>query len=65
MPCNLTAELGAGVKLADDNPASIRQAIDDVLTDTAFRQNAEKIARSFRECGGAKAAADHILSMCK
>ena len=60
-----TAELGAGVKLADDDPASIRQAIDDVLTDTAFRQNAEKIARSFRECGGAKAAADHILSMCK
>lgn len=59
------AQLGAGVMLEKTDAASIRAAVDAVLADAAFRRSAEAFRDSFRRCGGAKAAADKILSVCK
>ena len=59
------AQLGAGVMLEKTDAASIRAAVDAVLADAAFRRSAEALRDSFRRCGGAKAAADKILSVCK
>ncbi|MBE5797509.1 MAG: glucosyltransferase [Clostridiales bacterium] len=58
---NRTAELGAGVLLGRASADSIRAAVDKVITDSSFREEAAKIARSFREAGGAPKAAEAIL----
>lgn len=57
------AELGAGLKLEKADAASIRTAVDTVLQTPSYRANAQKIRESFRRCGGAKAAAEKILSV--
>ena len=61
---NRVQELGAGHLLADDAPETIRRAADTLLADDACRTGAQNIADSFRRCGGAKQAADFILSHC-
>lgn len=53
-------QLGAGVLLKDTKPAAIRAAVDRVMTEPSYRENAQKIAESFQSCGGAKAAANCI-----
>ena len=58
---NRTAELGAGVLLGKASADSIRAAVDKVIADGSFREEAAKIARSFREAGGAPKAAEAIL----
>jgi len=58
-------QLGAGTWLKKENPAEIRRAIDIVLKDASFRAGAERIAADFRQCPGAPAAADKILSVCR
>ena len=60
-----TEQLGAGLRLAGTSPAAIRDTVETVLRTPSFRENAQTIAGSFRRCGGAKAAADKILSLCK
>ena len=60
---NRAAELGAGVFLESGDSAAIRAAVDTVLHDGAYRAAAQRIAESFRRCGGAKAAADKIESV--
>ena len=62
---NRVHELGAGQFLKDDSPAAIRASIDSVLHDASCRAAAQRIADSFRRCGGAKAAADKIESAAK
>ena len=57
------AELGAGLKLEKADAHSIRAAVDTVLQTPSYRANAQKIRESFRRCGGAKAAAEKILSV--
>ena len=62
---NRVHQLGAGRFLESDAPAAIRAAVDGVLHDEAVRAAAQKIAESFRKCGGAKAAADKIEDTAK
>lgn len=59
-----TAQLGAGLQLNNTSTASIRSAVDAVLTEPSYRTQAKAIADGFRKCTGAKGAADKILSLC-
>lgn len=54
-------ELGAGIYLKENSVAAIRQAVKEILENSLYRRNAQKISESFHNCGGAKAAADRIL----
>lgn len=58
-----TEELGAGVRLASAKPAKIRSAIERVLHDPAYKANAGKISRSFREAGGLSEARAFLESL--
>ena len=58
-------ELGAGIKLDKSDAASIRNAIDKIFSDSSYKLNAAKIARGFRNCPGAKGAADKIIQVCQ
>lgn len=53
-------ELGAGIRPKGLEPGEILQAVDKLLTLPTYRENAAAIATGFRQCGGAKAAADKI-----
>lgn len=57
---NRVAALGAGVPLTDPSADGIRRAVEAALTDPSYRENAQKLAGSFRRCGGAVEAADAI-----
>ena len=59
------AELGAGATLEKTDALSIRAAVDTVLQMPSYRANAQKISESFPRCGGARAAAEKILSLCR
>ena len=58
-------QLGAGVKLNKTDPTSIITAIQTVLADNTYKQNAAEISASFRRCPGANGAADKILQVCE
>lgn len=60
-----TRQLGAGILLERETPNAIVQAVNRVLEDAAFRDNARKIAGGFRSCPGAAGAAEKILSVCE
>ena len=51
-----TEELGAGIRLKSISEADILQAVKQVLEDPSYKNNAEKISESFRECGGVSEA---------
>ena len=54
------SQLGAGRYLRENSPAAIREAVEAVLHEPAYRESAAAISRSFHLCGGPKAAADTI-----
>lgn len=58
-------QLGAGIKLAKTDEASILYAINTMLTDDNYKQNAMALSESFKQCSGAKGAADKIIEVCK
>jgi MGT family glycosyltransferase len=53
------AEAGAGIRLAprECTPEKLRRAVERVLTDRSFRENARRLATGFRGYGGAIQAA--------
>ena len=53
-------EAGAGLRLApqDCTPKGLREAVERVLRDPSFRQNAQRIAASFSRYGGSMRAAE-------
>lgn len=59
-----TAQLGAGIMLADSEPETIRAAVEKLIYESGYKLSAEKISEGFKACQGAKAAADKILSLC-
>ena len=59
------SQLGAGIKLAKTDSASILEAVRDVLADPAYKQSAARIADGFRRCSGAKGAANKIEQICR
>ena len=52
--------LGLGARLGREAPAAIRKAVETVLGEPRFRENAARVAESFRAAGGATAAADFL-----
>lgn len=62
---NRTAQLGAGLRLEQTDPASIFAAIDHVLKNPAYRQAAQTLSASFRTHNAAAEGADKIESVMK
>ncbi len=58
------SQLGAGVKLDKLDGASVLSAINKIFSDSTYRQNAVKISDGFKNCSGAKGAADKIIQVC-
>lgn len=57
-------QLGAGLRLKKTASSAIRAALETVLSDPSYRENAGRIGESFRSAGGAKKAADCIEGCC-
>ena len=58
-------QLGAGIKLKKTDGASIIYAINKLLSVNSYKDNAQKISWSFRQCVGYKGAADKIEQVCQ
>lgn len=56
------AELGAGIKLQGQKPNHLAKAVAELLANPSYYENAQKLSVNFRHAGGAKEAADAILS---
>lgn len=61
---NRVSQLGAGLYLKQNYPTQIRHAVEQVLQNISYRQNAAAIADGFRNCSGAAGAAEKILQVC-
>lgn len=57
--------LGAGMKPEKIDAVSILNAVNHVLHDNSYKENASAIAAGFKRCSGAKGAADKIISVCQ
>jgi len=63
------AQHGAAIVLGDRPPygrttaIELRNALDEVLADDSYRQNAERIGQSFRDAGGYVKAADVVTAV--
>lgn len=57
-------QLVAGIKLDKADPSSVLGAINKIFADSTYGENAAKIAKGFKECLGAKGAADKIIQVC-
>ena len=57
-------ELGAGIMLDKSDAVSILSAINEILGNSTYKQNAMKIADGFKNASGAKGAADKIIQVC-
>ncbi len=55
-----TAELGAGFELKSSNKEEIISAVNEVLNNASYKENAIKISKSFKESGGVKEALDFL-----
>lgn len=55
-----TEELGAGVRLKKGKSKLIRKAVQEVLSNEKYRKAAQEIGDDFKQCGGARMAADFI-----
>ncbi len=62
--CQRVLELGAGIKLKKPDAASVLGAVNEMVSDGTYKQNAGKIAEGFKNCAGAKGAADKIIQVC-
>ncbi len=58
------SQLGAGIKLDKLDGASVLSAINKIFNDNTYKQNAVKISDGFKNCSGAKGAADKIIQVC-
>lgn len=58
-------QLGAGIRLEETSPLAIHEAVNRVLEEKSYQENARKISEGFKGCTGAKGAADKILQVCR
>lgn len=58
-------QVGAGIRLEKADATSILNAVNTVLKDATYQENATAISEGFKACTGAKGAADKILSVCR
>lgn len=63
MVCRRVAELGAGFVLKNDKPKNIKDAVLEVINNTKYEENAQKLSNSFKNAGGAVKAVDAILHL--
>lgn len=63
MVCRRVAELGAGFVLKNDKPQNIKEAVLEVINNTKYEENAQKLSKSFKNSGGATKAVDAILGL--
>lgn len=57
-------ELRAGINLTNkENAQCIKEAVDIILSDTSYKENATKIGESLRHSGGYKKAAEYIKEL--
>ena len=56
--------LGAGIKPDKKNAPSILNAVNKILSDNTYKDNAAKISKTFKNCAGASGASDKILAVC-
>ena len=59
------SQLGAGIMLQGMDAKAIRTAVDEVLWNGSYKENAMARGSGFNACTGAAGAADKILSVCK
>ncbi len=57
-------EFCAGINADKTDGKSILDAVNKILCDKAYKQNAKKISDGFKNCPGAKGAADKIIKVC-
>lgn len=59
-------EAGAGIRLSPRRctPARLRTAVEKVLSEPSFLQNARRMATIFKQYGGASKAAELLTSLC-
>ena len=59
-------EFGAGIELRKNvEPSNIGQAVNEILSNNSYKENAQKIAKSLRDSGGYKKAVDYIHEIIK
>ena len=59
-------EFGAGIELRENVEANnISEAVNKILSNNSYKENAQKIAKSLRESGGYKKAVDYIHQIIK
>ncbi len=58
-------QLGAGIKFDKSDRVSILSAINKILSDSMYKQNAKKISVGFKNSSGARGAADKIIQVCE
>lgn len=58
-------EMGAGIDLKENSPFAVREAVREAGRNPVYKENARKIAESFRNCGGPGLAADMIMQAAK
>lgn len=63
MVANRVADLGAGLMLKENNTEYIKDAVFQVMNDSEYKQNANRLSKSFYDAGGSKKAADIILQV--
>lgn len=63
MVAKRVSDLGAGIFLKRNNPEYIKDAVLQVIDNNDYKKNANKLAKSFKNAGGAKKAVDFILKV--
>lgn len=53
-------QLGAGLRLKRTGSAEIRKAVQAVLNERKYRENAQRLKEDIHVCGGASQGADFI-----
>lgn len=57
-------QLGAGIRLKKVSAESIKETVENVMNTPSYRENAVAISNGFKNCSGAKGAADKIEKLC-
>lgn len=57
-------QLGAGIRLKKASAESIKETVENVMNTPSYRENAVAISNGFKNCSGAKGAADKIEKLC-
>ena len=57
-------ELGAGLYLRGDSIPEIQIALEELLRQSKYKEQAMVISNGFSKCGGSEAAVEKILGVC-